>query len=75
MRLPNERIAAMLLLTAAAVPMTHARAQDWTPPRLHENKKYSHAWIDVDGVKTHYVRGGTRSSLCPDTWWRCLVLR
>ena len=58
MRLPNERIAAMLLLTAAAVPMTHARAQDWTPPRLHENKNYSHAWIDVDGVKTHYVEAG-----------------
>ena len=48
----------MLLLTAAAVPMTHARAQDWTPPRLHENKNYSHAWIDVDGVKTHYVEAG-----------------
>ncbi len=35
-----------------------ARAQDWTEPVLTENKDYKHSWIDVDGVKTHYIEAG-----------------
>ena len=43
---------------AVAASMTPAQFPEVTEPRLSENDDYTHAWIDVEGVKTHYVQAG-----------------
>lgn len=54
MRFALVTILGAMLIGAGAVP----RAQDSTPTSLTRSDTYKHSWIDVDGVKTHYIQAG-----------------
>ena len=63
MRFRIGSTAATILFTVVAVsiwPQGEADAgpQDLTLPKLTDNKDYRHSWIDVDGVRTHYIEAG-----------------
>ena len=63
MRFIIGSVAATILLAVVAVsmwqePKADARTQDSTRPGLTDNKDYRHSWIDVEGVKAHYIEAG-----------------
>ena len=63
MRFRIGSTAATILFTLAAVSIwsegkANAGAQDSTLPKLTDNEDYRHSWIDVDGVRTHYIEAG-----------------
>ncbi|MGH9333465.1 MAG: alpha/beta fold hydrolase [Vicinamibacteria bacterium] len=53
MRLWIGTIATSLLLAA-----TGGWSQPQEPPELSESKDYKHSWIDLEGVKAHYIEAG-----------------
>lgn len=60
MRLTIGTIAATLLALAPRVEsFSGAGSQPEAPPKFSENRPYKHNWIDVDGVKAHYIEAGT----------------
>ena len=63
MRFIIGSVAATILLAVVAVSIwpegeTDARTQDSTRPGSTDNKDYRHSWIDVEGVKAHYIEAG-----------------
>ena len=63
MRFIIGSVAVTIILAVVTVsmwqePTADARTQDSTRSGLTDNKDYRHSWIDVDGVKTHYIEAG-----------------
>ena len=52
-------VASLGLGDADGLAASHAIAAPQDAPEFSRNPNYKHAWIDVDGVKTHYIEAGS----------------